>query len=344
MVLAADSVRIDPDGLARYLEARLGIRGPLTLEKFAGGQSNPTYLVTTPAQRYVLRRKPPGQLLPSAHLIEREYRVLAALAGSEVPVARVHALCEDPAVIGSAFYLMDFVPGRIFWDAALPEVEPAGRRALYEEMLRVLAHLHALDPRQVGLADYGKHERFIERQIDRWTRQYRAAEQERLEPMERLIDWLPRHLPPEEPVRLVHGDYRLDNVIFDAQAPRIRAVLDWELSTLGAPLTDLAYFCMRFHLPVEEWQGLAGLDLSALGIPDEAECVRHYCAVRGCEPPSRAVWSYYRAFGMFRLASILTGVLARSRAGNASSAAAEAAGRRAGPLAALAWQLIEQDA
>jgi len=342
MAEAPSAHAIEPERLAHWLRATLGIEGPLTIEKFPGGQSNPTFLISSPAHRYVLRRKPPGTLLPSAHLIEREYRVLAALAVTDVPVARVYALCEDPGVIGSAFYLMDYVPGRIFWDAALPEVTAAERRPIYEEMLRVLARLHALDPAAAGLADYGKHERFIERQIDRWSRQYRAAEQERLPAMEQLIEWLPRHVPAEEPVRLVHGDYRLDNVIFDAHAPRIRAVLDWELSTLGAPLTDLAYFCMRFHLPVADWGGLAGLELEALGIPGEAECVAHYCRERGCEPPATQVWAYYLAFGMFRLVSILTGVLARGRAGNASNASAEAAGRRAAPLATLAWQLIER--
>lgn len=333
-----------PEALARWMQERLGTRAwPLEVRQFAGGQSNPTFLVASPEHRYVLRRKPGGTLLPSAHAIEREYRVLAALGPTRVPVPRVHALCEDPSVIGSAFYLMDYVPGRVFESSALAEVAAGERRALYEETLRVLASLHAIDPASLGLADFGRPEQFIERQIARWTKQYRAAETERIEAMEALIDWLPRHVPPEEPARLVHGDFRFDNMIFAESEPRVLALLDWELSTLGAPLTDLAYFCMRHRLPSAEWGGLDGLDLVALGIPSESQCVAYYCRERGCKAPTPAEWIYYLAFGMFRLTSILQGVFARARQGNASSASALTAGRRARPLAELAWRLVAED-
>lgn len=332
-----------PERLERWISERLGTAvGPLEARQFAGGQSNPTFLVASPEHRYVLRRKPGGVLLPSAHAIEREFRVLAGLAATGVPVPRVYALCEDPSIIGSAFYLMDYVPGRVFQDSALPEVRADARAAHYEEMVRVLAALHGVDPGAVGLADFGRPERFIERQITRWTQQYRVAETERNEAMERLIEWLPQHVPPEQPARLVHGDFRFDNVIFDEREPRVRAVLDWELSTLGDPLADLAYFCVRHRLPSGEWGGLAGLDLAALRIPSEAHCVAAYGRERGTAPPSPEDWTFYLVFGMFRLTSILQGVLARELRGNASSASALAAGQRARPLAELAWGLVEE--
>jgi len=320
-----------------------GFCGPIEVRQFAGGQSNPTYLVQSPSGRYVLRRKPPGKLLPSAHAVDREFRVLAALKDSAaVPVARVHALCEDPEVIGSVFYVMDYVEGRIFWDAALPEVATSQRRAIYSEMVRVLAALHSVDYAAVGLGDYGKPGHYIERQVSRWTQQYRASETEKLEPMERLIEWLPKHIPADEQTAIVHGDFRLDNTIFHPTEPRILAVLDWELSTLGHPLVDLAYYCLRFHLPAAEFRGLGGVDAQSCALPTEAESVAQYCRLRGVAPVPPRDWAYYSAFCMFRLTGILQGVMARALQGNASSATALQAGRRARPLAELGWKLVQQ--
>ena len=339
----ADQHAFDTARLTDWMRSHIaGFAGPIAVSQFAGGQSNPTFLVQSAQRRYVLRRKPPGKLLPSAHAVDREYRVLTALAGSEVPVAKTYALCEDAAVIGTAFYVMDYVEGRLFWDAALPEVPAPQRRAIYGEMTRVIAALHAVDYAAVGLQDYGKAGRYIERQVARWTQQYRAAETETIDAMERLIEWLPRHIPADEETSIVHGDFRLDNAIFVAHEPKILAVLDWELSTLGHPLVDLAYLCMRYHLSVEQFRGLAGLDLAALGIPSEAECVADYCRRRGRAPVAPREWTYYLAFNMFRLTGILQGVLARAIQGNASSATALEAGRRARPLAEQAWGLVRQ--
>ena len=335
---AFDTVR-----LAAWMQANIeGFSGPIELRQFAGGQSNPTFLVQSSDHRYVLRRKPPGKLLPSAHAVDREYRVIVALANTDVPVAKAYALCEDPAVIGAAFYVMDYVEGRLFWNAALPEVAPHERRAIYEEMTRVIAALHSVDYAAVGLGDYGKAGRYIERQVARWTQQYRASETETIDAVERLIEWLPKHIPPDEETGIVHGDFRLDNTIFHPREPRILAVLDWELSTLGHPLVDLAYLCMRYHLSAEQFRGLAGLDWAALQIPSEAECVADYCRRRGRAPVAPREWTYYLAFNMFRLTGILQGVLARAIQGNASSATALEAGRRARPLAEQAWALVRQ--
>jgi aminoglycoside phosphotransferase (APT) family kinase protein len=319
-----------------------GFRSPIDVRQFAGGQSNPTYLVQSADHRYVLRRKPPGKLLPSAHAVDREYRVIVALANTAVPVAKPYALCEDPAVIGTAFYVMDYVEGRLFWDAALPEVAKPDRREIYDEMTRVIAALHSVDYTAVGLGDYGKPGRYIERQVARWTQQYRASETETIDAVERLIEWLPKHIPADEETAIVHGDFRLDNAIFHANEPRILAVLDWELSTLGHPLVDLAYLCMRYHLSAEQFHGLGGLDPAALQIPSEAECVADYCRRRGRAPVAPQDWTYYLAFNMFRLAGILQGVLARAIQGNASSATALEAGRRARPLAEQAWGLVQR--
>jgi aminoglycoside phosphotransferase (APT) family kinase protein len=316
--------------------------GPIDVQQFAGGQSNPTYLLQTPTMRYVLRRKPPGKLLPSAHAIEREYRIIAALAQTDVPVARAYGLCEDTSIIGSAFYIMQYVRGRIFWDATLPEVPAPHRHAIYMEMIRVLAQLHTVDYQAVGLRDFGKPGHYIQRQVTRWTTQYRAAETQRIEAMERLIEWLPQHIPPGDDTSIVHGDFRLDNTIFDADQPRILAILDWELSTLGHPLVDLAFHCLRWHLPVASFLGLGGLDVERLQIPSEQACVAEYCRIRGLAPIPAGDWAYFLIFCMFRLAAILQGVLSRALQGNASSAQALEAGRRAQPLADQAWQLARQ--
>jgi aminoglycoside phosphotransferase (APT) family kinase protein len=319
-----------------------GFLGPIEVRQFAGGQSNPTFLVQSANHRYVLRRKPPGKLLPSAHAVDREYRVIVALANTEVPVAKAFALCEDPTVIGTEFYVMAYVEGRVFWDAALPEVAATQRRAIYDEMTRVIAALHTVDYAAAGLGDYGKPGRYIERQVARWTQQYRASETETIDAMERLIEWLPKHIPADEETGIVHGDFRLDNVIFHPHEPRILAVLDWELSTLGHPLVDLAYLCMRYHLSTEQFRGLGGLDTAALLIPSESECVADYCRRRGRAPVAPRDWSYYLVFNMFRLSGILQGVLARAIQGNASSATALETGRRARPLAEQAWGLVRQ--
>jgi aminoglycoside phosphotransferase (APT) family kinase protein len=333
----------DTARLAAWMQGHVeGFAGLVDVRQFAGGQSNPTFLVQSANHRYVLRRKPPGKLLASAHAVEREYRVIVALADTDVPVARAYALCEDPSVIGTAFYVMDYVEGRLFWDAALPEVARHQRRAIYEEMTRVIAALHTVDYAAVGLGDYGKPGRYIERQVARWTQQYRASETETIDAVERLIEWLPKHIPADEETGIVHGDFRLDNAIFHPHEPRILAVLDWELSTLGHPLVDLAYLCMRYHLSAVEFRGLAGLDLAALQIPSESECVADYCRRRGRSPVAPQEWTYYLAFNMFRLAGILQGVLARAVQGNASSATALEAGLRARPLAEQAWALVQQ--
>ena len=333
----------DQGRLAAWMQAHVaGFSGPIEVQQFAGGQSNPTFLVQSADHRYVLRRKPPGKLLPSAHAVDREYRVITALAGTEVPVAKAFALCEDATVIGTAFYVMDYVEGRLFWDAALPEVAAPQRRAIYGEMTRVIAALHSVDYAAVGLGDYGKPGRYIERQVGRWTQQYRASQTESIDAVERLIEWLPKHIPEDEQTSIVHGDYRLDNAIFHPHEPKILAVLDWELSTLGHPLVDLAYLCMRYHLSAAQFRGLGGVDFAALQIPSEAECVADYCLRRGRAPVAQREWTYYLAFNMFRLTGILQGVLARAIQGNASSATALEAGRRARPLAEQAWALVQQ--
>ncbi|CAG9195098.1 Phosphotransferase family protein [Paraburkholderia caribensis] len=332
---------LDLDRLARYLEQHVaGFRGPLRATKFAGGQSNPTYLLDAPGGRYVLRRQPPGQLLKSAHAVDREFRVLSALGDTPVPVARAWHLCEDRDVIGSMFYVMSYEDGRIFWNPALPELERGARRDYYASIVRTLAALHDVDPQAVGLADYGRAGNYFERQIGVWTKQYRAAETRRIDAMEALIDWLPAHCPADElRASLVHGDFRIDNLIFAHDAPHVRAILDWELSTLGNPLADLAYFCMCLRLPARgHITGLRGQDRAVLGVPDEEEIVAQYCALRRL--PAIDHWPFYLAFSFFRLASIAQGVKARALQGNASSAQAHEVGAMVEPLARLAAELI----
>jgi aminoglycoside phosphotransferase (APT) family kinase protein len=334
---------LDLPKLQAWMQGHIaGFNGPIEVQQFAGGQSNPTFLVHSAQRRYVLRQKPLGKLLPSAHAVDREFRVLTALYGTAVPVARAFALCEDPQVIGSSFYVMDYVEGRIFWEATLPEVAPAGRRPIYEEMVRVQAALHSVDYEAVGLRDYGKPGGYVERQVARWTQQYRASQTEQLDSVEQLIAWLPQHIPADEQISIVHGDFRLDNVIFHPTESRILAVLDWELSTIGNPLVDFAYYCMRYHMPESEFKGLGGADIKALMIPSEMASVATYCKLRGLEPVSSRDWTYYMAFCMFRLAAILQGVLARALQGNASNSTALQTGRRAGALADLAWGMVQE--
>lgn len=334
--------QLDIARLTRYLEDHVpGFEGPVEAEKFAGGQSNPTFLLTARSGRYVLRRQPPGELLKSAHAVDREFRILTALSGTRVPVARPYHLCEDRDVIGSLFYVMSFEDGRIFWNPALPDLPRPDRAVCYDAVLQTMAALHDVDVDAVGLSDYGRPGNYFERQIGVWTKQYRAAETERLDAMEALIDWLPNACPADSGrPALVHGDFRIDNLMFERDSYRVQAVLDWELSTLGNPLADLAYFCMCLRLPSDgHIPGLAGQDRAVLGVPQEAEIVARYCELRGIEPIRD--WHFYLAFSFFRLAAIAQGVKARGLKGNASSAAALRVGEMAGRLAEEAMRVID---
>jgi aminoglycoside phosphotransferase (APT) family kinase protein len=279
---------------------------------------------------------PAAKLLPSAHAVDREFRVMDALGRAGLPVARMHVLCEDEAVIGRAFYVMEYVAGRVFWEQSLPGAAPAERTAIYDEMNRVIAALHTVDYAAAGLADFGKPGNYFARQIGRWSRQYVASETEKIDAMDRLIAWLPGAIPPGDETTVVHGDYRMDNFIFHPREPRILAVLDWELSTLGHPLADFSYHCMSWHIPPAQFRGIAGLDLAALGIPDEAPYIAAYCRRTGRERIGH--WDFYLAYNMFRLAAILQGIMKRALEGTAASAEALDAGRRARPLAELGWQ------
>jgi aminoglycoside phosphotransferase (APT) family kinase protein len=333
----------DRERLARYMSDHVeGFSGAIEVEQFKGGQSNPTFLIQAGGVRYVLRRKPPGKLLPSAHAVDREYRVITALRDTDVPVARTYCLCEDDSVIGNAFYIMEYVAGRVLWDPGLPGMTNAQRAAIYAEMNRVIAALHKVDYRTVGLEDYGKPGNYFERQIGRWTRQYRASESERIEAMDRLIDWLPAHIPPGDETSIVHGDFRLDNLIFHPSEPRVLAVLDWELSTLGHPLADFAYHTMAWRLRPSEFRALLGLELDALGIPTEDEYRREYCrrTARGAIDPDH--WDFYLAYNMFRLAAILQGIMGRVLDGTATSQHALDSGKRARPVAEAAWRQVER--
>jgi len=328
--------------LAAWLAGNVeGFRGPLQVERFAGGQSNPTYRLTAPSGRYVLRKKPAGVLLPSAHAVDREHRVMTALRDTPVPVPRTFGYCDDPTVIGTPFFVMDCVEGRIFWDPALPELAAADRAALWDDVNRVVAALHRVDFAAVGLADYGRPGNYYERQIARWTRQYRASEGEPIAAMDQLIAWLPEHVPPGDETAIVHGDLRLDNLIVHPSEPRIVAVLDWELSTLGHPLADFAYHVMTWRLGADEFRGMAGKDIAALGIPSEQAYVAKYCARVGREQIDHATWEFALAFSMFRLAAILQGIARRAADGTASSSEAVAAGRRARPIAEVAWRQVQ---
>ena len=339
----AEAHRFDVAALERYMREHVpGFAGPLEVEQFKGGQSNPTFRLRSATRTYVMRRKPPGKLLPSAHAVDREYRVITALAATEVPVPRTFALCTDETVIGAMFYIMDHVEGRVLWDPQLPGMSPAERGAIFDELNRVIAALHRVDPAAIGLADYGKPGNYFTRQIDRWSKQYKASETETIEAMDRLIDWLPRNIPASDETSIVHGDYRLDNVIFHRTEPRILAVLDWELSTLGHPMADFAYHAMAWRLSSREFRGLRGADLEALGIPGEARYVARYLERVGKPRPAPAEWEFYVVFNMFRAAAIFQGVMARAVAGNAASAQAVETGKRARPTAELAWEQVER--
>ena len=318
-----------------------GYRGPFQAARFTGGQSNPSYrLDAADGRQYVLRRKPPGPLLPSAHAVDREFRVLDALAATPVPVPRVYALCEDDAIIGSAFYVMEFLDGRIFWDQRLPEIAGSAERgAMFDSMNAVIAALHGVDYAALGLADFGRPGNYMARQVGRWSRQYRASETEPIAAMDRLIDWLPKRLPAQGPPALVHGDYRMDNLVFHKTEPRVIGVLDWELSTIGDPLADFAYHAMSWRIDPALYQGLARVDFAALGIPDETDYVAQYCRNVGRGPI--ADWEFYMVYSLFRFAAICQGIAKRAIDGTAASAEAVAVGRTARPLAEQAWALAE---
>jgi aminoglycoside phosphotransferase (APT) family kinase protein len=342
--MSAAELPINASALEAYLGGFLkDFRGPLTLCPFAGGQSNPTYRLETPGACYVLRRRPEGPLLPSAHAIDREFRVMAALGPTGFPVPRMIRYCADETVIGSAFYLMELIEGRHFWDPRLPEItRPDERGQLYRAMVDRLADLHDIDWRAIGLADFGKPGNYVGRQIARWSKQYQASTAERIPAMERLIDWLPNHLPAQETVALVHGDYRLDNLIFQRGKPKIAALLDWELSTLGDPLADLSYYAMVWRFSPALFRGLAGEGLAALGIPTEREILSRYLERRRLAPMAPEIWSFYMAYNMFRMAAILQGVDARARAGNAADAKGLEMGAKVQPIAALAWAEVQK--
>ena len=337
----SERLRFDEASLENWMQEHVaGFRGPLTVSQFKGGQSNPTYKLDAPSGSYVLRRKPPGKILPGAHAVEREYRVLAALGAEGFPVPRVHGLCEDESAIGTPFYVMDMVPGRIVWEAHFPGMTNEQRAAHFDAMNATIARLHSFDPDAIGLGDYGKAGGFVERQVARWSKQYLAdVEAGRIVAMDKLVDWLGKHLPADSgDSRIAHGDFRCDNMIFDAdapEAPQVRAVLDWELSTLGDPVADFTYHLLMYRMPARIFSGLAGMDLAALGIPTEDDYVAAYCRRTGREAlPNK---DYLIVFCLFRLAAILHGIKGRLVRGNASSAHAAQMVERLEPLAELAW-------
>jgi aminoglycoside phosphotransferase (APT) family kinase protein len=331
------------DRLAQYLTQQIpDFSGPVDVMQFNGGQSNPTFLLTSGKKRYVLRCKPPGKILSSAHAIEREYRVMTARRDTPVPVARTYCLCEDESVIGSAFYIMEYIEGRILWDPALPGMTVSERGDIYTEMNRVIAALHSVDYRSVGLENFGKPGNYFQRQISRWSIQYRDSESETIYSMERLIEWLPTHIPLGDEASIVHGDFRIDNLIFHPTEPRVLAVLDWELSTLGHPLADFSYHMMAWRLRPNEFRALHGIDLASLGIPSEAQYQREYCQRMGRDPIDEDHWDFYLAYNMFRLAAILQGIMGRVLDGTAVSQHALENGKRARLVADAAWRQVER--
>ena len=339
----------DVSALMRYLNAHMeGLAEPITelaVEIFKGGQSNPTYKLITPSQSYVMRAKPGpvARLLPSAHAVEREFKVMKALAGTDVPVAKMYCLCEDESIIGRAFYIMEFVEGRVLWDQSLPGMTQAQRGEIYGEMNRVIATLHQVKFAERGLADYGKPGNYFERQIGRWSKQYAASVTQSIPEMDQLMAWLPANIPAsardDSMVSIVHGDFRLDNLMFHPTEPRVLAVLDWELSTLGHPLADFSYHCMAWHIPPGAFRGIGGLDVESLGIPKESDYIRRYCERTGLTTPDalKADWDFYMAYNLFRIAAILQGIAKRVEAGTASSAQASRSATGAPLLGKMAW-------
>jgi aminoglycoside phosphotransferase (APT) family kinase protein len=333
-----ERLRFDEAALERWMAQHVpGFRGPVEVSQFKGGQSNPTYRIDSESGPYVLRRKPPGQLLAGAHAVEREYRVIAALGAQGFPVARVYGLCEDDSIIGTAFYVMDMVEGPVFWEAQLPGLSSGDRADAFDSMNAAIARLHNFEPAKIGLGDYGKPTGFIERQVARWSKQYAGdVEAGRIGAMDRLVNWLEKHLPRDSGrSSVVHGDFRCDNMIFDSNAPAVRAVLDWELSTLGDPVSDFTYHLLMYRMPRDLFAGLAGMALGPLGIPSEDDYVAAYCRRTGrdCLPNK----DYLVVFNLFRLAAILHGIRGRIARGTASSAHAVETASKLEPLADLAW-------
>jgi aminoglycoside phosphotransferase (APT) family kinase protein len=337
--------RFDTEALGAWLQQHVeGYPGDApTVEQFKGGQSNPTFKLSSRDRHYVLRAKPgpAAKLLPSAHAIEREFRVMDALHKAGFPVARQYALCQDESLIGRAFFVMEFVEGRVLWDQSLPGMTREERAAIYDELNRVIAQLHTVDYAAIGLADYGKPGNYFARQIERWTKQYQASQTETIEAMDRLIAWLPQHIPPGDDTAIVHGDYRLDNMIFHPTEPRILAVLDWELSTLGHPAADFSYHCLSWHIPPGKFRGIAGLDLPALGIPSEDEYIAAYTRRTG-RAIRREDFDFYLAYNLFRLAGIMQGIMKRYVDGTAASSQALENGKAARPMAEMAWQFAQR--
>lgn len=337
--------RFDAAALANWMRTHVEDfpGGELAVEQFKGGQSNPTFKLSAGGKHYVLRTKPgpASKLLPSAHAIDREYRVMDALHRAGFPAARQLALCLDESVIGRAFFIMDYVEGRVLWDQSLPGMRREERAAIYDELNRVIAQLHTLDYTALGLADFGKPGNYFARQIERWTKQYQASSTETIEAMDRLIDWLPRHIPPGDQTAIVHGDYRLDNMIFHPTEPRILAVLDWELSTLGHPAADFSYHCLSWHIPPGKFRGIAGLDLEALGIPSLEQYVAAYGRRTGLQLRPED-FNFYLAYNLFRLAGIMQGIMKRYVDGTAASAQALENGKAARPMADMAWQFAQR--
>jgi aminoglycoside phosphotransferase (APT) family kinase protein len=336
-------LRFNVARLEAYLKRHVaGISGPLEIRQFKGGQSNPTYLLATPERRFVLRRKPPGKLLPSAHAVDREFRVISALHAQEFPVPQPLHYCTDESIAGTSFYVMAYVEGRVFWTPDMPGSNIAERAAAYDVMNATLARLHCYDPAEIGLSDFGRGENYVARQVERWSKQYRASETETIDAMERLIAWLPAHLPPAAPVRLVHGDYRLDNIILAPAEPKILAVLDWELSTLGDPLADFTYHLMQWHMPPSDADtgSLVGCDLKRLGIPSLDSYIEAYSRRTGLDPGMQL--PTYLAYNFFRIGAILQGIAGRVRDGTATSEHAAARARMVRPLAEKAWEFAQQ--
>jgi aminoglycoside phosphotransferase (APT) family kinase protein len=337
----SESDRTDWGRLAEVLRAR-GLIGAHALKatRLTGGQSNPTFRLDAGDRRYVLRKKPAGQLLASAHAIDREYRVLDALRDSDVPVPKVYCYSDDSSVVGTPFYIMEFLDGRVWSDQSLPGLTGAERAAVYAEMNRVIAAMHRMDPDAVGLSDFGRTGNYFQRQIARWTRQYGDSRTGDIAAMDALTEWLPQCIPPGDETAIVHGDYRLDNLVFHPTQAQIIGVLDWELSTLGHPMADFAYHCMSWHIPADLWRGIGGLDLQALGIPSSTEYLRRYCDRTGAQTLEH--WDFYLAFNFFRIAAILQGIAKRALDGSAAASDAAETGRKAAPLAALGWQCAQR--
>jgi aminoglycoside phosphotransferase (APT) family kinase protein len=334
--------QFDLQALRSFMNAEVeGARGPIDVQQFEGGQSNPTFLVRSAEQTYVVRKKPPGKLLPSAHAVDREYRVMRALVQTAVPVPRTYALCEDEEVIGTAFFVMEYVEGRIIRDMRLPDFDRAQRTALFDSMNETMARLHSVDPSEVGLESFGRAGNYFARQVSRWSKQYRSSKTQEIEPMERLMAWLEASLPEDDSSGIVHGDFRLQNMIVHPTEPHIVAVLDWELSTLGHPLADLAYNCMGYHIRIPTFSDLLGLDHESTGIPSESDYLETYCQRTGRETISN--WGFYVAFALFRIAAIAQGVYARSLQGNASSVRAQTFGQIVPLIAQQAWAIADGD-